>query len=147
MAEAAGSDEGDARALCPLGRSAASPRAWPSTWSIATRRSRPRWKPFVLPKTSKEMLISRSINMQGKTAHPGFSQSTNFRETTVEVAKKSNIVIPGEARNLSFLGLDPGEIPRFARNDSQPCVFAACGYAIPHSVTGPQPPRPDTPAA
>src|SRR5580704_120606 len=99
------------------------------------------------PKTSKEMLISRSINMQGKTAHPGFSLSTNFRETTVEVAKKSNIVIPGEARNLFFLGLDPGEIPRFARNESQPCVFAACGSAIPHSVTGPQPPRPDTPAA
>lgn len=47
----------------------------------------------------------------------------------------------------AFLGLDPGEIPCFARKDSESSVFAACGYAIPDSVTEPQPPRPDTPAA
>ena len=107
MAEAAGRDEGDARALCPLGRSTASPRAWPSTWSSVTRLSRPRWKPFVLPKTSKEMLISSYINKQGKAAHPEFSLSRNLRESTVGVAKKFNFCHSGRSEESLFSWVRP----------------------------------------
>jgi hypothetical protein len=85
---------------------------------------------------SAKPLVSGILSSTGQVAHAsacGVPSNRSGRalvpdsgeKPQTQVSENLDFVIPSEARNPSFLRFNPGEIPRFARNDRFSGLFSA----------------------